>query len=148
MFVGANLDVRGIVWARRGGALNLAAIVLNLGVMPARPEAWRASGLAMPAPHVFLNSRPTDSVLVWIGDCIPMPSWLPGAAPFSVGDALIAIAIAAVLRHACGSSGQFAPALRRRARPEESWWWHLGDTSVLEQSKVDHRRLTDRNRGS
>jgi hypothetical protein len=92
-----------------GAMLNAAAITANDGVMPASASAMRSAGLAHEAGGAFMNSAPvTDARLAFLGDIIAVPSWLPDAKVFSVGDLLIFLG-AIVLVHV---------ASRRRAADE------------------------------
>ena len=84
----ANLRLPGVAAIAVGLFLNLSAIVVNGGHMPALPSALRGAGLhfvqsrnsaSMPAPH-----------LAWFVDRWAAPPWVPLANVFSVGDVLIA----------------------------------------------------------
>jgi hypothetical protein len=86
--VAANIRLPGVPAIAAGLFLNLSAILLNGGHMPALPSALRGAGLhfvqsrnsaAMPAPH-----------LAWFVDRWAAPPWVPLANVFSVGDVLIA----------------------------------------------------------
>ena len=76
-----------------GGALsNLAAIIANGGAMPADPAALATAGLTAGG---YTNSvvlvNPALRVLT---DIFAVPSWVPLANVFSIGDVLIGIGIA------------------------------------------------------
>jgi len=75
-----------------GGVLNFVVIVANGGVMPASRAAQAAAGLS--AHGGFENSAPlTDARLAFLGDIFAVPSWVPLANVFSIGDALLVLGI-------------------------------------------------------
>jgi hypothetical protein len=86
--VAANIRLPGVAAIAVGLFLNLSAILVNGGHMPALPSALRAAGL-----H-FVRSRNSASVaaphLAWFVDRWAAPHWVPLANVFSVGDVLIA----------------------------------------------------------
>lgn len=104
----ANLRLAGVPIVLLGALSNLAAIVANGGSMPASPGALAALGASV-------HSGPTNSILVDhpvlepLTDIFAMPSWLPFANIFSIGDVLIGIGVATAI----------AAAMRLRAdRPD------------------------------
>ncbi len=81
-----------------GTLLNLAVIACNGGYMPAMPEALIGAGQAdllarLQADGVLGNTTlMTDTTcLPWLGDIFYVPSFVPMALVFSVGDVLIAL---------------------------------------------------------
>jgi hypothetical protein len=72
-----------------GAIFNCAAIMVNGGLMPASPEAMAALGWL--GPHAgFSNSELSAApALPWLTDVFALPSWLPLANVFSIGDVLI-----------------------------------------------------------
>ncbi len=89
----ANLRVTGIPLIAIGAGLNLVAIVVNGGVMPASPAATASAGLVDDGG--FSNSAVVaDPILAPITDIFAVPAGLPFANVFSVGDVLIAIGLA------------------------------------------------------
>lgn len=102
-FVWLNRDVPGL-WLIAAGALaNGIAIVANGGVMPTTTDALEAAGLDVD-PSVFANSAAlADPRLLFLGDVFAIPSWLPFANVFSVGDVLIAVGVAYTVHAVCGS---------------------------------------------
>lgn len=83
-----------------GIALNTLAIAANEGHMPQSPEAaaavWgteyvRADTYSGRLENVsWMNS---DSRLPWLGDILPLPSWLPRANVLSIGDVVLALGV-------------------------------------------------------
>lgn len=89
-FVWVNRRYFGLVVLGVGGALNLAVIALNGGVMPASSAAVEAAGLEH--DDTFQNSAPVeDPVLQPLGDVFAVPEPLPLANVFSVGDVLVVV---------------------------------------------------------
>ena len=107
LFLWANRRLPGIRLLALGAACNAAAIIANLGVMPASRSAERIAGLTLRAG--FDNSAPVHHALLgWLGDVIPWPGPLPNV--LSVGDLLI-FAGTMVLLHRCCRSRATTPAL-------------------------------------
>jgi hypothetical protein len=72
------------------------AIVANGGYMPASGAAMAALGKT--APTVYSNSAIVPDPVLWpLTDVFGLPTWLPGANVFSVGDILIAIGVIVVI---------------------------------------------------
>lgn len=91
-----NLALPGLALMAAGGASNLAAIVANDGHMPADPNALALAGRTVSAG--FSNSITVpDPRLAPLTDIFALPSWVPFANVFSVGDVLIAAGIAVVV---------------------------------------------------
>ncbi|MFI5225576.1 MAG: DUF5317 domain-containing protein [Candidatus Limnocylindrales bacterium] len=88
-----NIRLTGLPIVALGACLNLVAILANGGVMPATPEALAAAGLG-PETNAAFDTRVVDPALPWLVDRFALPSWLPLANVFSVGDVLIGIGIA------------------------------------------------------
>ena len=91
-----------------GAVSNLAAIAANGGYMPASPAALAALGKVVPA--TYSNSALlTNPALAPLTDIFALPTWVPFANVFSVGDVVITVgvvwAIVALMRR-----GQLAPA--------------------------------------
>jgi hypothetical protein len=91
--VAANLASPGLPAVLAGGTSNLLAIVANGGYMPVSPDALAAMGRL---PKVgYSNSVPRDAVVLEpLTDLFAMPSWVPMANVFSVGDMLIGVGVA------------------------------------------------------
>jgi uncharacterized protein DUF5317 len=110
-FLIANRSLVGMPLVALGTGLNVLAISLNGGTMPASTTALRISGIdtsggfdnsgAVPHPH-----------LAFLGDVIPVPGPWPIGNVLSVGDLIIFIGALVVLHRVCGSR----LALRRPAR--------------------------------
>ena len=95
-FVWANRRLAGVWMLGLGGLMNLAAIVANGGVMPADPDAVARAGLDVEAG--FSNSAAVHSPkLAVLGDIWAVPSGLPLANVFSIGDVLLGAGCALIL---------------------------------------------------
>ncbi len=101
-----NVRLAGMPLVVVGAAANLVAIVANGGVMPTTVEALRAAGLD--PTHGFSNSVVlADPALAPLTDIFALPSWVPLANVFSVGDLLLGVGVAAVI--ALGMRGADRP---------------------------------------
>lgn len=91
-----NWRIPGLVIVALGAASNLLAIAANGGVMPASPEAVAALG--MDAADGFSNSVVmADPALRPLTDIFALPTWLPAANVFSIGDVLIGVGVAVAI---------------------------------------------------
>jgi hypothetical protein len=105
-----NVRLRGLAVAGAGMLMNLAAILVNGGHMPALPDAMRQAGLTFDGVHN--NSiASADPNLAWFVDRWAAPAWVPMGNVFSVGDVLIGVGIAFTVAAAMGAR---VPVLRRR----------------------------------
>jgi hypothetical protein len=112
-FLVANRDLPYSWIIAIGGALNLLAIAANGGVMPADADALRRAGWS-PVSDQFENSTAlAHPKLLFLGDVFAVPSWLPLANAFSVGDVLLVLGGIVVVHRLCGSR----LARRQPARP-------------------------------
>ncbi len=99
-----NLRTRPL-WAIGSGALaNLVVVFANGGAMPASPGALRLSGLpdiaeilARGEAYGNLVGMSASTRLNFLGDVVPLPSWLPFARPVSAGDVAILVGLAWLL---------------------------------------------------
>jgi Family of unknown function (DUF5317) len=92
----ANRSIRAMPIVALGAACNLAAIVANGGYMPAADSALKA--LDKVPLTVYSNSVVVpDAALAALTDIFALPSWLPWANVFSIGDVIIAVGVAAVI---------------------------------------------------
>ena len=90
-----NVRVPGMALAAIGAGCNLLAIVANGGYMPADPEALASVGLGGPG---YTNSIVlTDPVVPFLTDIFAMPTWMPAANIFSIGDVLLGLGVAATI---------------------------------------------------
>jgi hypothetical protein len=88
-----NAAIPGLPLVALGAACNQLAIVANGGYMPAGADALAAQ--ARHASGLYSNSAAIpDPVLPWLTDIFAMPTWLPFANIFSVGDVLIGVGVA------------------------------------------------------
>jgi hypothetical protein len=85
-----NRHLPGATWIAAGLMLNLLVITVNGGFMPVSAEARQIAGRP-PVVERSNNVVPlTDQTLLpWLADIIPLPSWLPFSNVMSIGDALI-----------------------------------------------------------
>jgi hypothetical protein len=98
-----NVRVPGVALIAIGAGCNLAAIVANAGYMPADAAAMASIGGLPPG---YINSDVVEhAALLPLTDQFALPSWLPLANVFSVGDVLIGVGVAVTI------------ALAMRARP-------------------------------
>ncbi len=115
-----NLAIPGLALVLVGGASNLLAIIVNGGYMPVSPGALAAMG-RLPREG-YSNSRLVDGVVLGpLTDLFAMPTWVPAANVFSVGDVLIgvgaAIAIVAAM-HGRGPRAEPMPGAAVGALPD------------------------------
>ncbi len=104
-FIWCNRRLPGLWLVALGGLSNLVVIAANGGVMPASEDALRTAGRS-PTEEGFTNSEVlADPKLELLGDVIPMPSWMPLANVFSIGDVLIAIGIFWCVHAICRGRG-------------------------------------------
>ncbi|MEO8437526.1 MAG: DUF5317 family protein [Chloroflexota bacterium] len=108
-----NLAIPGLPLVLIGGASNLITILANGGYMPVSREAVAAMG-RLPKEG-YSNSRLFDgAVLGPLTDLFAMPTWIPLANVFSVGDILIgtgaAIAVVAAMHGRGPLTSRPAPA--------------------------------------
>lgn len=91
-----NWRIPGLAIVAMGAASNLLAILANGGLMPASPEAVAALG--WDAAEGFSNSIVmADPALRPLTDIFALPTWMPAANVFSVGDVLIGIGVVLVI---------------------------------------------------
>lgn len=91
-----NWRIPGMAFVIVGAAANLLAVAANGGIMPADPAALASLGL--PPTEGFSNSVVlTDPVLRPLTDIFAMPTVVPFANVFSVGDVLIGVGIALII---------------------------------------------------
>ena len=91
--VARNIAVPGLPLVFLGGASNVVAIVANGGYMPVSPDALAALGRG--GQTGYSNSRLVADVQLWpLTDVFAMPTWIPTANVFSIGDVLIGAGVA------------------------------------------------------
>lgn len=100
-FVRSNRHIPGVLLLGFGGALNVLAMAVNGGTMPASATALRASGWR-PQPGHFANSAlVAHPKLAFLGDVFASPHWMPFHDVFSVGDVLIVAAVGVLVYKTC-----------------------------------------------
>jgi len=103
-----NLAIPGLPLVLLGGISNLVAIVANRGFMPVSPEAMVAMGRV--PPEGYSNSRLVDGVVLGpLTDLFAMPTWVPMANVFSIGDVLIGVGAAIAVVAAMHGRGPLEP---------------------------------------
>lgn len=97
-FVVLNRRSTGVLIAGLGLSLNLLAIVANGGYMPASRTALAIAGAAY-SGDTHNNSAVIGATthLGFLSDIFAVPSWVPAANVFSIGDLLIVAGIAVLL---------------------------------------------------
>jgi hypothetical protein len=102
-----NLRMPGMAIAAVGALSNLVAIAANGGSMPADPGALALAGFEGPGEHT--NSVVlAEPALRPLTDIFALPSWVPLANVFSIGDVLIGVGVAIAI----------VAAMRRREPPD------------------------------
>jgi hypothetical protein len=95
----SNLSIPGMPLIAIGGALNTTAIAANGGVMPASAGALRFAGMT-PDPAGFANSSVAEHA-GFLGDIMAVPSWVPAANVFSIGDLFLIVGAWILLHRVC-----------------------------------------------
>lgn len=105
-----NARVPGLAIAAAGGACNLLAIVANGGAMPVSPEAARLVGHTMATSYTNTVEL-ADPAFKLLTDIIAVPSPLPFANVYSIGDLLILAGVLVAMAWAVhGSVARLKPA--------------------------------------
>lgn len=100
-FLVVNRRITGLWILSLGGGLNLLAIAVNHGVMPATTAALRRAGRDI-VTEGFSNSNAVDHArLSFLGDVFAVPKGVPLANVFSAGDVLLVVGIGVILHVAC-----------------------------------------------
>src|SRR4051794_6090232 len=103
IFVGANRRSPYLWLIALGGALNLAAIAANGGVMPADRAALSAAGLTENAADFENSTAVAGAHLSFLGDVFAIPAAWPASNVFSVGDVVIVLGCTLALHALSGS---------------------------------------------
>ena len=102
LFLIANIRLVGMPILALGATLNMLAIAVNGGVMPASATALRIAGID--TSRGFANSDALQHPhLLPIGDIIPIPGPWPIGNVLSVGDLLIFTGMLVLLHVTCGT---------------------------------------------
>jgi Family of unknown function (DUF5317) len=91
-----NIGVPGMPLVWLGAASNLAAVIANGGIMPTTNEALATAGLE-PVTGLSNSAVLANPALAPLTDVFALPSWVPMANVFSIGDVLIAVGIVIVI---------------------------------------------------
>jgi hypothetical protein len=102
-FVLANRDLP-LIWpVALGGALNLLVIAVNGGVMPANAAALQRAGWPSASDQFENSIALAHPRLLFLGDVFAVPTWVPFANVFSIGDVLLVLGGIAIVHRLCGS---------------------------------------------
>jgi hypothetical protein len=106
LFATVNVRRPGLPLAALGLALNALVICANGGRMPVRLSAWEATGYSTRSlrEHGVYNNNVLGghgTHLSFLGDVFPLPSWLPFASAFSIGDVLLVVGAAVFIWMTC-----------------------------------------------
>jgi hypothetical protein len=112
VFLAANWHLPGMPLVTLGAALNLLAISVNGGVMPASPSALAGAGLGVQEPGFQNSTALAEPRLAFLGDVFYLPASWPLSNVFSVGDILIALGVVWALHRICRS--RLAPSWTRQ----------------------------------
>jgi hypothetical protein len=113
VFVVANRRIPGMLLIGLGALLNLTAMSINGGVMPASAAALVAAGRPLQSDGYVNSGVVEDARLPFLGDVFAVPEPVPGANVFSIGDICIAVGVVVAMHAICGSR---LPRPRRRPR--------------------------------
>ena len=91
-----NVRLPGLALVALGAVSNLVAVVANGGIMPTTAAAVATAGLA-DDPGFSNSAILAEPRLAPLTDIFALPSWVPLANVFSVGDVLIGLGVVAVL---------------------------------------------------
>jgi hypothetical protein len=125
VFLVANRRLPGMPLIVLGALLNLIAMSVNGGVMPASPSALDAAGL--PLEHdSYVNSGVVEGArLAFLGDVFAIPEPVPMHNVFSVGDICIGLGVVVAMHGLCGSRLRRRRARGRHQRPRRYQGRHL-----------------------
>jgi hypothetical protein len=98
-----NWRIAGLPVVAVGAASNLAAIVANGGYMPASASALAAQG-RLESTGYSNSTYLAQPTLAPLTDVFAMPTWMPFANVFSIGDVLIALGVAVAIAAAMRSA--------------------------------------------
>jgi hypothetical protein len=103
VFVVANRRIAGMRLLALGTTLNLIAILANNGVMPASRSALRTAGRLTTSTDFLNSAAVAHPHLLFLGDILPVPHWVPLANVYSIGDVCIAFGVAIAVHALTGS---------------------------------------------
>lgn len=113
VWCGINYRLPGMLVVMVGVLMNTAAIAANGGFMPVWADASRYAGYLgpepLPTPEYDRRWMTTDDPsvpLLALGDVLAMPSWMPLASVWSIGDVFLVVGICVL----CWRTIQSAPA--------------------------------------
>jgi hypothetical protein len=119
-FLVANPTLPGLWVGVLGGGVNLVAIAVNRGVMPATHSAMTAAG-KLDQTSEFVNSTVlANPKLLFLGDVFALPQPWFLANVFSAGDVLIVIGAGMLLHQICGRAMHSSEGSVATAQPASS----------------------------
>jgi hypothetical protein len=129
-FLVANPTLPGLWVGALGGGVNLVAIAVNHGVMPATHSAMAAAGKLDQSSQLVNSTVLADPKFLFLGDVFAVPQPLFFANVFSAGDVLMVIGAGILLHQICrramrstdGSVGAAQPASSATADSNTSEW--------------------------
>jgi hypothetical protein len=125
VFVVANRHLPGMPLIVLGTLLNLIAMSVNGGVMPASPSALVAAGLPL-QNQGYVNSGLVEGArLAFLGDIFAIPEPVPMHNVFSVGDISIGLGAVVAMHGLCGSRLRRRRVRGRHERPRRYQGRHL-----------------------
>jgi hypothetical protein len=101
-FLVANRHITGMAIVAFGTALNLTAIVVNGGVMPASRHAMKIAGIN-PTDGFMNSTAVAHPKLQPLGDVLAVPKAWPLHNVYSVGDIVIVVGAVIAIHAICGS---------------------------------------------
>jgi lipoprotein signal peptidase len=100
-FIWCNRSLPGLWLIGAGGLSNLVVIAANGGVMPASADALRTAGRSATESGFTNSEAVAHPHLGFLGDVLPLPSWMPFANVFSIGDVLIVVGVFVLVHGIC-----------------------------------------------
>ena len=107
LFFGANYRMGSLWTMALGMVINALVITANGGYMPASAGALRAAGKAYTATQLLNMQRYANAVLMdehtrlnVLGDWLYVPTWVPWANAFSLGDMVLMLGLAWLVQSA------------------------------------------------
>jgi hypothetical protein len=135
-FLLMNRRIPGVRLIAAGALLNFVAIAANGGIMPASAGAVAFAGLPADYGNIYANSAPlVHPHLLLLGDIFAIPSFVPFAHAFSLGDILIGIGgVLTILRTTLPERGAAPSAAALPEEPDQPVGAQASDAAEDEAS--------------